>query len=813
MSQLLNYVRFSVRQLRKSPMFALTTILTLALGIGATTAIFSLVYAVMLKPLPFPEQNRLVWLAQEDYSTGAVIPESLSYPNYFDWRAQSHTLSGIASFRGAGVTLTGLGEAQRLNSETISSNFFQVLGVAPMLGRDLRWEEEKPGHRAVMLSYALWQSRFYGDRQIVGQLVTLDGLQYTVAGVMPKDFNVPFEGPSVDLWTSLAAEAEGAEPMTGQRGADMLELIGRLKPGVTLEQARAELNVIARNLATQYPDTNKWYTTAAIKPEVEHLVGDTRRGLQVLFGAVALVLLIACVNVAGLLLARSSRRTGEIALRGALGASRLEIVRQMLVESLLLSLLGGLAGVVLAQAILKGMIQFLPETLPRLSEVSLNGTVLAFAVGLSVLTGLLFGVLPALRISRLDPALAMREGTRTVTGGRGQHRLQTWLVIGETALGLVLLVGAGLLIRSFVSVLHVDPGFDPHGVFTARISLPDNGYKHDQRIQFFEQLIPQLASLPGVTSVSAGYPLPMSGSNIGVSFTVEGHQVARADHPSESVGLVLPAYFETMRIPLIAGRTFAAQDGAKAPPVAIVNQAFAKKYFAGVNPVGKHMRSDLGDGTLRAPDREIVGIVGDIKRQGLTTESDPEYFLPWAQAVVTIPYLCIRTSGDPANLEKVVHTTIAQMDRNVPMYKVHTLDYYVSQSAAQPRFQTLLVTGFAAMALLLTAIGLYGVLSYIVQQRSLEIALRLAMGAQRGDVLRLVLKRGMGLAAIGLAVGLGISVCLTRFIATLLYGVRPTDAMTFTGVSILLLAVALIASIAPAYRAAQSDPMNTLRNQ
>jgi predicted permease len=813
MSQLLNYVRFSVRQLRKSPMFALMTILTLALGIGATTAIFSLVYAVMLKPLPFPEQNRLVWLAQEDHSTGAVIPESLSYPNYFDWRAQTHTLSGIASFRGAGVTLTGLGEAQRLNSETISSNFFQVLGVAPMLGRDLRWEEEKPGHRAVMLSYALWQSRFYGDNQIVGQLVTLDGLQYTVAGVMPKDFNVPFEGPSVDLWTSLAAEAEGSEPMTGQRGADMLELIGRLKSGVTLEQARAELNVIARNLATQYPDTNKWYTTAAIKPEIEHMVGDTRRGLQVLFGAVALVLLIACVNVAGLLLARSSRRTGEIALRGALGASRLEIVRQMLVESLLLSLLGGLAGVVLAQAILKGMIQLLPGTLPRLSEVSLNGTVLAFAVGVSVFTGMLFGVLPALRISQLDPALALREGTRTVTGGRRQHRLQTWLVIGETALGLVLLVGAGLLIRSFVSVLHVDPGFDPHGVFTARISLPDNGYKHDQRIQFFEQLIPRLASLPGVTSVSAGYPLPMSGSNIGVSFTVEGHQVARADHPSESVGLVLPAYFETMRIPLIAGRTFAAQDGAKAPPVAIVNQAFAKKYFPGVNPVGKHMRSDLGDGTLRSPDREIVGIVGDIKRQGLTTESDPEYFLPWAQAVVTIPYLCIRTSGDPANLEKVVHSTIAQMDRNVPMYKVHTLDYYVSQSAAQPRFQTLLVTGFAAMALLLTAIGLYGVLSYIVQQRSLELALRLAMGAQRGDVLHLVLKRGMGLAAIGVAIGLIVSACLTRFIATLLYGVRPLDALTFAGVSILLLVVALIASMAPAYRAAQSDPMNTLRNQ
>jgi predicted permease len=754
-----------------------------------------------------------VWLSQEDHSTGAAIPESLSYPDYFDWRAQNRTLTGIASFTNANVTLTGMGEAQHLNGQAVSSNFFQVLGAAPMLGRDFLWEEEKPGHRAVMLSYALWESRFGANRQVVGQPVMLNGLQYTVAGVMPKSFNFPIHQPSVNLWTSLAAEAEGVSPMTGQRGADDLEVIGRLKPTATLEQAHADLSVIARNLAKQYSDTNKWYTTALVKPEFEHLVGDSRPGLQVLFGAVLLVLLIACVNVAGLLLTRGAQRNAEVALRGALGASRMEIVRQMLVESLLLSFLGGLAGIALAMSILQGSIRFLPETLPRLNEVSLNGPVLAFAVGLSVLTGLLFGVLPAVRISRLDPALALREGTRTVTGSRVQQRIQMWMVVGETALGLVLLVGAGLLIRSFVAVLHVDPGFDPHGVFTARISLPDNGYKHDQKILFIDQLLPRLASLPGVKSASAGWPMPMSGGNASISFTVEGHPVAKADHPSESIGLALPGYFETMRIPLVAGRTFTAQDGPKDQPVAIVNQAFAKKYFPGVNPVGKHMTADLGDGTLQSPVREIVGVIGNIKRQGLTAESDPTYYLPWSQAVITTPYLCIRTAGNPENLQKEVSATIAQMDLGVPMYQVHDLDFYVSRSAAQPRFQTLLVTSFAAMALLLAAIGLYGVLSYIVQQRSLEIALRLAVGAQRGEVLGLVLKRGMALAAIGVAVGLGISACLSRFIATLLYGVHPLDPLTFAGVSLLLLVVALVASIAPACRAAQADPMSILRNQ
>jgi predicted permease len=812
MERLPGYLRFSFRQLRKSPSFAIAAVLTLALGIGATTAIFSLVNAVLLKPLPYPQPDRLMRITQEDHSTGAVLPESLSYPDYFDWRAQNRSFSGMASYAGRNMTLTGGGQAQQLGAYVVSSNFFQVLGVAPMLGRDFRWDEERAGNRALMLSNELWQLRFGGDRNIVGQQVTLEGLRYTIAGVMPPGFHFPTES-GVEAWTSLAADQEGASPATKQRGEDGIEVIGRLKPGVSMEQARADLSSVARGLAAQYSDTNKWYTTARVLPQLEFEVGKTRPVLEVLFGAVALVLLIACVNVAGLLLVRSSRRSGEIALRGALGASRSEIVWQLLTESVVLSLISGLAGITLASGVLKELGVLFPKALPRLGEVSIDLPVLAFAIGVSVMTGILFGVVPALRISRLAPALALRDGTRTVTSGRGHHRLQTWLVIGETALGLVLLVGAGLLIRSFVSVLRVDPGFDAHNVLTARYTMSDVSYNHDRKIQFVEQLTRRLKALPGVRSASAGWPMPMSGSDATISFTVEGHPVAKADHPSEAIGVAQPGYFETMRIPLIAGRTFTDLDKTTSVPVAIIDQAFAKKYFAGVNPIGRHMTADLGDDVVNHPVREIVGVVGDIRQRGLAVDAVPHYYLPWTQAVITIPYLVLRTTGDPAMLERAVKATVAGVDTNIPTYRVHPLEYYVAQAVAPARFQTLLLTSFAAIALLLAAVGLYGVLSYVVQQRALEIALRLAVGAQRGDVLRMILKRGMTLAAIGVAVGLAISFLTTRFIATLLYGVEPTDAMTFCAMSLVLLAVAFVASVAPAYRAAQTDPMTTLRTQ
>lgn len=806
--------RYALRQLRKKPGFTLTAVLTLAIGIGATTAIFSLVYTVLLRPLPFPEPERLVWLTQQDHSLPGVASESLSYPDYFDWRAQNHTLEGIVSYRGASVTLQRNGEPLLLDGQHVSSNFFDVMGVSPMLGRGFRWEEEKPGNRAVILSYSLWQSAFGSDRSIVGRSIRLGGHDYVVAGVMPKNYQFLLDTPEPQLWLSLADEANDGDSRLTNRGNEGLHVIGRLKPGVTLQEAKADLGVVAENIAKQYPATNKWYTSALAVPELDHLIGDTRPALHVLFVAVVLVLLIACANVAGLLLARSSQRQAEFALRTAIGASRSEIVRQMLSESILLSICGGIAGIVLAGGLLKTAMTLLPVEIPRIGQASVHGPVLAFAVAISILTGILFGLLPALRMAQVEPATALREGMRNAGSGRSRHGLQSGLVVAQTAIGLVLLVGSGLLIHSFIRVLNIDPGFDANHVFTARLGIPfDDRYPRDAHGQLYQQVIDKLSSQPNVQSISAGWPLPLSDSNASVSFTIEGKPVALGDESSESISVVMPNYFETMRIPLISGRTFTKQDQTTSTPVVIVNQAFAKKYFPGENPIGKHMRSDLGDGTINRPMREIVGVVGNIKRKGMTADVAPEYYMPYSQAMITNLYFTIRTKGSAAGMENAIRATVSQMDSGVPVYSVSSLENYVTRSEAQQRFQTILLACFAGIALLLSAIGLYGLLSYIVVQRTFEIGLRMAIGAQRSEVLRMILQRGLRLAAIGLAAGLIASALLTGFLSHMLYGVKPLDPITFAIVGLTLLVVSALASFAPAWRASRLDPMKTLRDQ
>jgi predicted permease len=816
MHNVLQDLRFSIRQLRKSLGFALTTILTLALGIGATTSIFSLVNAVLLRPLPFPEPDRLTYLQHESRKGGAIAPQSLSYPDFFDWRSQNHSFSAIASYQDGTSALTNAGTAQILEIEVVSSDFFRVLGIHPALGRDFVSNDEKAGQNTAMLSHQLWQTAFGSRPDIVGRTITLDGSAYTVAGVMPESFSFPYQNPAPQLWMSIApnaVDAEGETPATQSRGEHMLDVIGRLKPGVTLDQARADLSVIDRNLSTQYPETNKFYNAAQAKPELEALIGDSRPAIRILFAAVSLVLLIACANVAGLMLARASRRRAEIALRAALGASRVEIIRQVLLESIVLSFCGGLLGLALSILVLQAMLRFVPQNLPRLETIGVDSTVLAFTVITSVLTGLFFGVFPAVRMSRLDPSLALRDGTRSVTAGRGQHRLHNTLVIAETALGLVLLVTSGLFIRSFVRVLAVDPGFDRHNVLTADLSYP-SGKGYATRVsQSYDQLLPQLAALPGVKSAAAGWPLPFSGSNIGVSFDIEGRPSATGEKPGGGVRIVTPNFFNTLRIPILSGRDFAATDTATATPVVIVDQSFANKFFPSENPIGKHIKPGISDGVHPEVMREIVAVVGDIKQNSLIKNARPTYYLPLAQCGVTAPTLVLRTSGDPTALTTPLRTLIGSINRDVPLYHVHTLDDLVSAAASAPRFTTLLLSSFAVMALLLSAIGLYAVLSYMVAQRSNEMGLRMALGAQRGDVLKLILKRGLILAAAGVAVGLSGSVIFTRFISSQLYGVHAFDPVTYIAVAGLLIAISILASAAPAWRAARVDPMKTLREQ
>ncbi len=820
MYSLLQDLRFAIRQLRKNPGFAITTTLTLALGIGATTAIFSLINAVVLRPLPFPKPNRLMFLEGLNRSVGKPgIPEYISYPDFFDWRSRNRSFEAISSLRGEGRTLTGNGTPQQLQTLIVSSDFLRVLGINPILGRGFVRDDEKPGTHVALLTHETWLSTFGGSPDIVGRAITLDNTSYTVIGVMPKGFQYPLDLlPKPAIWTSLADDAidpdeKDPQPLTGQRGADMVAVIGRLRPGATIAQATADLSVIEQNLATQYPESNKKFTAAMVTPELDDLVGKSRSALRVLFASVLFVLLIACANVAGLTLARTSRRRPEIAVRSAMGASRWEIMRQVLVESVVLSLCGGAAGVALSVLLLKTMLQFVPQDLPRLDRVSVDGTVLAFAAGASILTGLIFGLLPAWRMSRLDPALALREGTRTVTSGRGQHRLHGALVIAETAIGLVLLIGAGLLIHSFIRVLNVDPGFDPHHVLTAAINVPDTQYPGLKKTQFYDELLPRLSALPGVEAVTTGVPIPLSHNNITVGFAIEGRPVAPGDEPDAPVSIVTPGFFRTLRIPLLSGRAFLPTDDSKSPAVVIVNQAFAHKYFPGEDPVGKRIKPGLGDGITNEVVREIVGVVGDVKHRGITAEMPAQFYMPFKQAIIMSPPLIIRTAGDPLSVVGEVRDQLAQVDSNIPLYRVRTLEDYVSLSAAQPRFQTVLITFFAVMALLLAAVGLYAVLSYMVAQRTLEIGLRLALGARREDVLGLILRRGLMLAATGLAIGILASLLLTQFMAGMLYGVKQFDPLTFVGVSAVLLLVSAAASSLPAYRAARLDPMKTLREQ
>ncbi len=813
--------RYTLRQLQKSPGFTITAVLTLAIGIGATTAIFSLVYAVLLRPLPFLQAERLVhpmplWLPEGTKNLGAAVENEISYPDFFDWRAQSKSLDSLASYHTVSLTINSFGSnvASQLRATVVSSDFFRVLGIHSELGRTFTREEERPGSHVVVLSHGLWVSTFHSDPNIVGQRIMLEDQAYSVIGVMPEDFAFPLETPAPSLWLtpSFDAETTGPPPSTEQRGWNQLQMIGRLKSGVSVAAAQAELSVIQKGLSLRYPDSDTTTIAAKVEPEIDAIVGDIRPALRVLFAAVAALLLIACANIAGLLLARGESRQRELAVRAALGANRSEIIRQLLSESLVLACFGGIAGVSLASLLLKLSIYIVPTNLPRFDHVSINGGVLAFAATVSIVTGLIFGLLPARKLSRVDPADALRDGARGTSAGRERHALHASLVVAETALGLVLLVAAGLLIRSFTRVVNADPGFNPQHTLTFGIGVSKKRYPEEHRTQLYHELLPKLAALPGVKSATAAFPLPFSGGNISLTFQIQGRPAAPGNEPDARISMVEANFVRAMQIRLLHGRDFTeADNNMTAKPVALVNQAFVQKFFPGEDGLGKGVMTGLDED--KKIYREIVGVTANVKRSALTEKPEPEIYVPYESAPFAPLAFALRVDGDPASYANSVTAVVTSVDRELPVYHLRAYDEAMDRATAQPRFQTLLLAGFASVALLLAALGLYAVLSYMVAQRTFEIGLRMAIGAQRSDVLRMILQRGLRLALTGLAIGLVASALLTSFLTHMLYGVKPLDPVTFAAVSMVLLAVSAVACFAPAWRASQLEPVKTLRDQ
>jgi predicted permease len=811
--------RYGLRQLRRSPGFAMTVVLTVALGIAATTVVFSLVNAVLLRPLPFPEPARLNSLDTLGRPGGTSGPPTMrmdtSYPNFFDWRNESKSFASMASYTTGGMVLgaDSNSQARRVAGVQVSSGFFETVGVSPELGRGFKREEELPGSRVVVLSHDTWETMFGGNESAVGKQIVLSDESYTVVGVMPKGFYFPIDHADAAFWISMARDAEGKNPPTTERGYNQLSVIGRLRPGVTIEQARAEMNTIQQGLAVRYADDVKNEFAVSVVPELQDVVSNVETPLRILFCAVACLLLIVCVNVAGLLLSRMNMRRGELAIRAALGATRSQMLGQLLVESVMLSVCGGGLGVACAVGLLRVASRLLPAGLPRVDQISIDGRVLEFAIVISLLTGVLFGVLPAWRASKQDPATALGDNGRGATGGRGQYRLQSTLVIAETAIGLVLLVGAGLLIRSFDRILKVDPGFSPQHMLTFRLAVPGKRFTVERRTQLVQQVVARMQQVPGVHAATAAFPMPLTEGDIHITFSIEGRPTTPGDEPSARVSLIEPGFFETLQVPLKRGRFFLpTEHQQKGPPVIIVNDAFAQKYFAGEDTLGKRMKTDL-DGSGAPVMREIVGVVGNVKRTDVTESARPEYYLPYEQVPVAMPSVALRVTGDPMSYASSIRSAMASVDSTVPIYRMNSYSNDLQRTSAQQRFQAALLACFAAIALLLAAIGLYGVLSYMVSQRTKELGLRIALGAQRSNVLQLILFRGLSMAIVGLCLGVAAAALLSHFISSVLYEVKPLDVLTFGGTSVVLLVVSCIASLIPAYRASKLDPNESLRIQ
>ncbi len=820
---LLQDLRFGLRTFLKQPGFTAVALLTLAIGIGANTAIFSVVNTVLLKPLPYADPERLVAVGSVVSRSPSHEPRPMSYPDFADLRTRSTLYTEFAAYAHADLTLTGNGVPLHLQGYSISAQTFALLGVKPALGRDFTYADDVPGGgpngRLLILSDTTWKVRFGGDPAIIGKPVTVNGKSFRVAGVMPPAFQFPIQARTVEAWVpmGISGERDNPEdtPLLYERGSHFLQAIGRLKPGVAPEQAASEASGVAKQLESQFPETNTGFGATA-EPFHDSVVGEARTTLWVLFGVVACVLLISCANIANLMLARAVARQKEIAVRLAIGASQARVLRQMLTESVSLSALGGCLGWQLAVWGLPFFVKLIPEDLPRLAEVRLDLGVFAFTLAASVLTGILFGIAPALYALKPDLVKTIHEGSRGASAGGDRIRVRNLLVIGEVAVTLVVLIGAGLLATSLIRLLNVNPGFDPKNVLTASYDLPATKYnKPEQQAEVNRRIRERLASVPGVEVVGSVTPLPMSNGNMAVGFNIEGrpreNKGARYNDAAP-LGVVSPKYFTAMRIALKEGRDFNDRDTLAAPPVVIVDEAFVQKYFPNENPIGKRIEPSISASSGEPPMREIIGVVGNVKQRGLSRAAAPTIYLSSFQ----VPFdstLVIRTSGDPSVLAASIEKAVHEIDADLPMYNVKTLEQYVGANIARPKFNALLVEIFAGIALLQTMIGLYGVMAFSVAQRTREIGIRMALGAETSNVLRLIVKQGLVLTVIGIVLGLGLSFLLTRAMASLLFGVTATDPMTFALVPFVLALTALLACLIPARRASRVDPMEALRSE
>jgi putative ABC transport system permease protein len=815
MRNLFSDLRLGFRVLLRNPGFSVTAILLLALGIGANTAIFSVVNAVLLRPLPYQDPSRImqIWHVPPAKSFPGMTLFSVSPANYLDWQSQNHSFEEMAAYGGARFNVGGKERPESIQAATVAPSFFSILRVQPLLGRGFTPDDDRPGQgHVVVLGDALWRQRYGADPGVVGRNIVLDGETYQVIGVMPPAFKFP---SWAQLWTPLAWTDE----KRAVRGNHNYQVIGRLKPGVDVRAAQAELSAISTGLERLYPEDDKGWG-AKILTLREQIVGDVRPALLVLLGAVGFVLLIACANVANLVLGKILARKKEIAIRSALGATRFAILRQVLAETVLLSFAGGALGLFLASFGTTLIVKFLADRLPRFAEITLDGSVLAFTAFLALFSGVLAGILPALRFTKTDVNEALKQGQSRGSSDSGGRKTRGFLVVSEVALSLVLLVGAGLMIRTLYQLSSVRPGFDPNGQLTMTVSIPSNKFTTPAGyISFFERVLQQVRATPGVDSAAVIDDLPMGDGGSHQPVSIEGQPVVpMADQPEVDVRLISPGYLRTMRVALLSGRDLTDSDVAGRTPTVLISESMAKRFWPNESPLGKHLTMTFYPGVAR----EIVGVVGDVKLDSLNETRPTEtiywpldqIFAPPTEAWRSFPIsLTVRTSIDPMSAVSAVTAAVHQVDPETPVTEVLSMNELISNSLSPQRSNMLLLAAFAGLALVLTAVGIYSVLSYAVRRRVREIGIRMALGASHSDVLKMVVTDGMKPILLGVGIGLAVALALGRVVSSLIYGVRPTDPLTFATVALLLVAVGVLATIVPAYRATRVEPVRTLRDE